>query len=346
MTPVSAIEIHEFLESARVAPVIDVRSPSEYQKGHIPGASSLPLFDDEERALVGTLYHRHGNKVALLKGLDLVGPKMSSFVRQARKIAPEGKILAYCWRGGMRSESMAWLLQLAGIDTLVLKGGYKSYRRHIHELLTRRLPLRILGGMTGSGKTDVLLALQNLGQQVIDLERLAHHKGSVFGGLGQDTQPTTEHFENLLAQELLDLDLSKPIWLEDESLNVGHVAIPMIFYELMQRSPMLMMDVPLEVRRDRLVKEYGDFDKEILKALIEKISRRLGAVNARNASEALDNGNLALSIEIVLKYYDQAYLHKIETRTTNNIVRITVDPSNPEAAAALITKSALKEGLI
>jgi tRNA 2-selenouridine synthase len=271
---------------------------------------------------------------------------MSSFIRQARKLSVSGNACVYCWRGGMRSESMAWLFQLVGLKPSVLKGGYKFYRRFIHELFGTNFQIGILGGMTGSGKTDVLLALKEKGQQVIDLEGLANHKGSVFGGLGQAPQPSTEHFENLLAHELLKIDLSRLFWLEDESLNVGHVAIPAALYDLMQSSPMVMMDVPPDVRTERLVAEYGNFDREVLQSLVTKISRRLGAVQAKKAIEALDQGNLKISISIVLNYYDKAYQHKIEIRNDKSIVSITADPCDPHANAELIIDKARKIGLI
>jgi len=181
------------------APVIDVRSPGEFVRGHIPGAHSVPLFTDEERAVVGTLYKQQGRDAAVREGLRIVGPKLATIVDEARALAPDGRIGVHCWRGGERSGSVAWLLDKAGFtEVFTLKRGYKAFRQHVLEAFNMPHDLRVLGGYTGTGKTETLAHLRELGEQVIDLEGLAHHKGSSFGALGEEPQPTTEHFENLL----------------------------------------------------------------------------------------------------------------------------------------------------
>src|SRR5512145_3233013 len=176
-------DIKDFLELAGTIPVVDVRSPSEFKHGHIPGAINIPLFDDKEREIVGTEYSKEGRARAILTGLQLSGPSMHTRLDQALKIAKNRKLLVHCWRGGMRSEAMAWLFSLGNIDTEVLEGGYKAYRRFVLETLSSPRKLIILGGLTGSGKTDILKYLSEAGRQVIDLERLANHKGSAFGSL-------------------------------------------------------------------------------------------------------------------------------------------------------------------
>ena len=211
------IEAREFLDKAVMFPVIDVRSPSEFLKGHIPGAFNIALFDDEERRKVGTLYKNSGKESSVLLGLDLVGPKMSGFVKAASRIALEREVLLHCWRGGMRSSGMAWLFETAGFKVSVLEGGYKAYRRFIRRKLEENIKLVVLGGKTGSGKSDILDHLAQSGEQVIDLEGIAHHKGSAFGAFGQESQPTTGHFENNLYHELNKFDLNLPVWVEDES---------------------------------------------------------------------------------------------------------------------------------
>ena len=202
--PLSA-PIDRFL-SARV-PLIDVRSPGEYLRGHIPGAFNVPLFTDQERAVVGTLYKQTGRDAAMLEGLRIIGPKMAEIVEQARTLAPDGKVGVHCWRGGERSASVAWLLEKAGFqEVIVLKRGYKSFRERVLASLSLSWVLEVLGGYTGTGKTELLGLLRQEGEQIVDLEGLAHHKGSSFGGIGEKVQPTTEHFENLLWDALSQLD--------------------------------------------------------------------------------------------------------------------------------------------
>jgi tRNA 2-selenouridine synthase len=184
--------------------LIDVRSPAEFARAHIPNAHSLPLFNDEERAKVGTMYKQMSPEAALLKGLEIVGPKMSGFVKKAIKWSPDRKVIVHCWRGGKRSGSVAWLLKFAGFDVLTIEGGYKNYRQTVLQSFDNQLlkNMIILGGKTGSGKTYILKELEKRGEQIIDLEGLANHKGSAFGWIGENQQPTTEHFENLLHDAL------------------------------------------------------------------------------------------------------------------------------------------------
>jgi tRNA 2-selenouridine synthase len=184
----------EFLEKARENPVVDVRSQKEYKQGHIPGALNLPLFNDDERAIIGTLYKNSGKETSVLKGLELVGPKLTGFIKQLRSLVSGKEILVHCWRGGMRSESMAWLFEVAGYHVSLLDGGYKAYRKFIREAVEGPFNFIILGGNTGSGKTEILKALSDAAEQVLDLEAIARHKGSVYGGLGFTDQPTEEKF--------------------------------------------------------------------------------------------------------------------------------------------------------
>ena len=178
--------------------------------GHIPGAVNIPLFDDQERAAVGTKYKKEGRLPAILEGLRQTGPVMASKLGQGLSAAKDGKLLVHCWRGGMRSEAMAWLFSLADLEVYILEGGYKSYRHHILEKLSEKRKMIILGGMTGSSKTHILRNLKSRGQQIIDLEQIANHKGSAFGALGQKPQPSTEQFGNLLYDELAKLQNTLP----------------------------------------------------------------------------------------------------------------------------------------
>jgi tRNA 2-selenouridine synthase len=221
-------------------PVLDVRSPAEYAQGHMPGAISFPLFSDEERREVGTIYKQENPEKAFTLGLSIAGPKMAGFVLKAIELAPERKVSIYCWRGGQRSSSMAWLLEQAGFQVNVLKGGYKAWRNHaLDNLSSRTFPFHVVGGMTGVGKTEVIHALDALGQQVLDLEGMANHRGSAFGSRG--LQPTVEQFENELFASLEQLDPFKPIWVEDESKSIGRVFLPLFIWEHMQQSPLFQI---------------------------------------------------------------------------------------------------------
>ena len=319
------IDIEEFLMLAESIPVIDVRSPSEFKHGHIPKAVNIPLFDDVERAAVGTLYKNEGRLPAIIEGLKIAGPALSLKLGQAHKVAQHGNLLVHCWRGGMRSEAMAWLFSLGGIETKVLEGGYRSYRHHVLEKLSEKRKLIVLGGMTGSSKTHILRYLRENGQQVIDLEALASHKGSAFGSLGQMPQPSTEHFSNLLFDELRLIGKNESFWVEDESRNIGTVFMPGSFYQNMQETPAIILMMDVRIRLPRLLKEYSVFPAESLKASVIKISKRIGGDNTRHAIEAIDAGNFARAIEITLGYYDKAYSFGLKKKSGSNIVIVNTD---------------------
>jgi tRNA 2-selenouridine synthase len=318
-----ALPIDAFLETLRTVPVIDVRSPGEHERGHIPGAHALPLFSDEERAVVGTLYKQQGRDAAVLEGLRIVGPKMASIVEQARALAPEGRIAVHCWRGGERSGSVAWLLDKAGFqEVLTLKGGYKAFRNHVLASFEQPVDLAVLGGYTGTGKTETLRYLKELGEQVIDLEALAHHKGSSYGALGEAPQPTSEHFENRIWSLLRTMDRARRVWVEDESLMVGRARIPDALFTQIRQAPLYFAEMPIEERADRLVIDYGRFPKEQLAEATKRIEKRLGPQHCKAALEALEAGDLRTVALITLRYYDKAYLRGTEGRDPQRVARM------------------------
>ena len=307
------IQIERFLTLSKKHPVIDVRAPSEFAQGHIPGAENIPLFSDEERRVVGTAYKQVNRESAMYKGLDFAGKKLVALAKQGEKTAGNGKtLLVHCWRGGMRSKSMVWLFETMGISCYLLEGGYKSYRSFILGKFEEPLKIIVLGGRTGSGKTDILHHLEKMGEQVVDLEGLANHKGSAFGALGEAPQPTTEQFENLLHHDLSGLDPKKLTWIEDESRNVGRCVIPGGFYQQMKKSRIVFLDISRELRAGHLVKHYAGFKAEELKACIHKISRRLGGDRTREALEAVDSSDFRLTAMITLQYYDKSYMFSLE----------------------------------
>lgn len=345
----------DFLKQAQYLPVIDVRSPGEFEQGHIPGAVNIPLFDNDERAQVGTKYKQAGKEVAIVLGLELVGPKLAGFVKQARKLNPKAKeVLVHCWRGGMRSGSFAWLLNTAGIRAKTLEGGYKAYRNTVLTGLAQPRQLLILGGKTGSGKTDILKELARQGEQIIDLEGLAHHKGSSYGAIGQLPQPSTEQFENLIFEQWQLLGrftddtepLPRRIWLEDESRNVGSCFIPNPLWLQMRAAPVAFVDMPKEIRIERLVREYTGIDHQLLIDATARIERRLGGQVTKQALEALAQNDYATVANLTLDYYDKAYLHGLSKRNVEQISTLPVATDNPaETATQLIAWANAQAGV-
>ena len=298
------------------APLLDVRSPAEYLQGHIPGALNLPLFDDAERAAIGTVYKQQGRHQAVQLGLASVGPRLAALAEQLSSHAgTAGLLRLYCWRGGMRSGSVAWLAGTLGIKTHVLEGGYKRFRRWCLDLFEQSWPLLLLGGRTGCGKTDLLLAIERQGGAVIDLEGLANHRGSSFGGLGQRPQPSTEHFENLLAVALERYRDRGPIWLEAESAQVGRCRIPAGLWGQMGRAAVVELQRPVSERVERLVQVYGCQQRQELLEATARISRRLGPQRTAIALEAINQGDMALAASQMLDYYDRCYDHELERRS-------------------------------
>lgn len=316
-------------------PIIDVRSPAEFEQGHIPKASNIPLFSDEERHQVGKCFKQKGKDAAVKLGLKYVGPKLEFFVTEAQRLCPEKVLTMYCWRGGMRSASMSWLLRTAGFSVELIPGGYKSWRRHIHSIFESKLNFITLSGFTGSGKTDILHALSQLGEQVVDLEGLANHKGSAFGFI--EHQPTTEQFENLLGERLRMLDLNHLIWVEDESKTIGKVFIPLAFRTQMRQAPLLRVHAPLERRITSLCRDYGNIETDYLKHGFLKIKKQIGGQNSRAAIEFLEQGNLAAACEIALAYYDKSYLYSLEKSQRATLFNLDIsNQSYQESAKALI----------
>ncbi len=330
--------INEFLSLAGQYPVLDVRSPGEYAHAHIPGAHSLPLFSDEERKVVGTAYKQQGREVAIKIGLDYFGVKMRPMVEAVEAIVmahsgPGNKcVLVHCWRGGMRSAGVAWLLDLYGFKVHVLAGGYKAFRNCMLQQFERPLLLKVVGGYTGSGKTEVLKELEKSGQQIIDLEGIASHRGSAFGGIGIAPQPTQEMFENKLGMALYGIaDATQPVWIEDESRRIGTVNIPNVFWERMRQSPVYFLDIPFAERLNYITATYGLLDKEQLIAAIQRIQKRLGGLNAKNAIAHLQADEQKEAFGILLHYYDKYYGQDIEVRSKYlRISRIACDVVDKE----------------
>ena len=334
----SPLGCDEFLRASGA--VVDVRSPAEFSQGHIPGAHNLPLFNDAERAEVGTLYKRSGRQAATQHGLALAGPRLAAITAEARAIAAgqEGPLRLHCWRGGLRSASVAWLLEeMADLRCLLLDGGYKCFRRWVRSALAVARPILILAGRTGSAKTEVLQAMDRGGAQVIDLEGLANHRGSSYGGLGLPAQPSSEHYENLLAITWNRMRPDRPVWLEAESVQVGRCRIPAELFEQMGKAPMVELVRPDEERICHLVSLYGGVAsrRQLLEAT-RRIARRLGPQRSQRAGEAIEAGDLATAATVVLQYYDRAYAFELQRRGGSVHQVHSVGEGNNAIAARLI----------
>ncbi len=317
------LEVISFLERANTLPIIDVRSPAEYEHAHIPGAFNLPLFENEERVVIGTYYKQRGKIPAVQKGLEFVGPKLKDFTKFAQKLNSK-QILIHCWRGGMRSSAMAWLLETIELECYLLKGGYKSYRNYVLETFSLEYKILLLGGPTGAGKTEILQKLREAGEQVIDLEALANHKGSAFGALGQEKQPGSEEFENNLSKELRKLDPEKIIWMEDESRNIGRIPLPQALWEQMRKSPLIMINTSYSARLERLIRDYTNFPTEEIVGSIMKLEKRLGFDNCKFAIEMCNNNDLSGAAKLCLDYYDKAYMYQLHSRFGMNLEGVEV----------------------
>lgn len=306
--------VHYHGELATTHVIIDVRSPAEYTAGHIPGAVNMPLFSNEERADVGTLYVQVGREAAIERGLHYVGPKLATLVHEARDRSAGKPILVYCWRGGMRSQSVAWLLHTAGMDVHTLHRGYKGFRSVV--LATLALPWNfcVVVGPTGSGKTALLHEKAVRGSQVLDLEAIARHKGSAFGALGEGPQPSTEQAMNLIFEVLARFDLQRTVWVEDESRMIGTVCLPDCLYDAMQRAQYEVLFVSRERRVDNLVRDYGAFSTNELIASFERIQKKLGGERHAAAVTALRANDIRTAVELALEYYDRTYDHCLRQR--------------------------------
>ncbi|NEQ39201.1 MAG: tRNA 2-selenouridine(34) synthase MnmH [Okeania sp. SIO3I5] len=319
--------------------ILDVRSPAEYAQGHIPGAVSFPLFNNEERALVGTCYKQKGKDEAVELGLAIAGPKLADFVARAKILAPDRQVRIHCWRGGMRSASVGWLLETAGFNVALLIAGYKGFRRWALSLFSVPQKIIILGGMTGSGKTEILRTLRKMGEQVLDLEALANHRGSSFGALGQLPQPTNEQFWNAIAMEWAKFDRTQPLWVEAESKGIGLCRIPQEIFEQMEKAIVIEISRSRQERVAFLVEIYGDANIDDLIAATERIRRRLGGLCTQKAVNFLREGNLAAASDLILNYYDQTYTYDLKKRG-GCIYKVNVSRfSNLDAAVFLQQKS-------
>ena len=279
------------------------------------------------------MYKQVGQKEAVERGLELVGPKIKDMVMQAQAAAEDGKLLVHCWRGGMRSESVANLLNLTGLQVRTLKGGYKAFRNWVLGELDGQYDMRVIGGMTGSNKTGILKALKEMGEATVDLELLAQHKGSSFGALGVEGKATQAQFENDLAMELHGYP-GRTIWLEDESRKIGSITLPGALWEQMMHAPFYFIDAARTERIKHLVIEYGSYPQDLLLEAILRIKNRLGGLRTSHALQFLAEKDAESLVELLLEYYDKAYQRSMSKRKSLQRFEIPSNGRKPEAIAA------------
>ena len=319
---INKINIEHFIEMASQHPVFDVRSPSEYIHAHYPNAFSLPIFTDEERKIVGTAYKQQGKQPAIKIGLDFFGIKMKGIIVEVEAVFKKKKsnsnvVLVHCWRGGMRSAGVAWLLDLYGYEVYLLEGGYKNYRNWVLSQFDKPYQIKVLGGYTGSSKTELLKEIENSGESIIDLEGLANHKGSAFGGIGQLPQPSQEMFENKLANSIYSItsiEITKSFWVEDESQRIGIINIPHSLWKTIRNAPLFFIEIPFEERLEFIIKNYGVLDKSNLINAVIRIQKRLGPLETKTTVNFLLENNIKEAFDILLKYYDKNYIKAMYTR--------------------------------
>lgn len=309
------LDIKTVLELRKNRILVDVRSEGEYHYAHIPGAVNIPLLNNDARKEVGTIYKEQGHEAAVQKGFELAAPGFAALYEAFARLASQSELVFYCWRGGLRSQISATLFEWGKGRSNLLKGGYKAYRKAALGEFTKKLNLAVLSGFTGTGKTEILHLLASEGEQVIDIEGLANHKGSALGALGMPGQVSQEMFENLLADQWMLQNTSGPVYIENESRKIGANVLPEAVWEQLQNGRNFEITVPRPVRLQRILKEYGHFDPVDLAHCTRKIQKRLGGLNLKNALDALQNADTETWAGILMDYYDRTYLHSRKDKT-------------------------------
>jgi len=306
--------------------LIDVRSPDEYYKGHMPNSINIPIFNNEERSIIGTKYKLSGREIAVREGFRIIENKIDKLIKEfilirnkflistKYKYSFDKKIKIYCARGGMRSQSMYWLLEKFNYPCVTLNGGYKTYRNWVLNSFDDKHEIIVIGGKTGTRKTKILNKLKSLNYQIIDFESHANHRGSSFGGLGMKEQPTNEQYENLIAEDLNKFNKKNFIFVEAESPNIGKNRIPNAFYKQMKNSKRIEIKRDERMRIKELINTYSKYQKNDLKESVLKISKRLGPQRTKSAIDSIDNENWENVCKSVLDYYDRCYEHELKDK--------------------------------
>lgn len=292
--------------------IVDCRTPLEFAEDHLPGAVNVPILTNEERVEIGTIHNHQGPQAARMRGLELTCGRFGAMVREIADHAKGRTVLVYCWRGGLRSRSMAVLLEMTGYPVVQLQGGYKAFRNHVTACFDQFrpvAPLIVIHGMTGTGKTDFINRLDRDHWTVIDLEGLARHRGSAFGSLGLGEQPTQKRFDTLLWQAFRTAPAGRPIVVEGESQRIGQVMLPGHLYDVMTAGCKVWCHASLETRVERLAAEYACQEyRAPMACALERIRKKLGGVRHAELKRLLENWDVAgLARGLVEQYYDKLY---------------------------------------
>jgi tRNA 2-selenouridine synthase len=321
------------------AKLIDVRSESEYVEATIPGAVNLPILHDAERVQVGTAYRNQGADDAKLLGINFVAPRLPQIIKQYQELQQKEPLVVFCWRGGMRSKSVCSFLEDAGIPVYRLVGGYKAYRRYVNEYLERPLPHKtaVIHGLTGIGKTEILVELQKFFEPAVDLEGLANNRGSVFGQIGLAPQPSQKMFEGLLVRELAFWEQTGYIIVECESRRIGRIILPEVLVNAMRSGIHILAYCPIEERIQRIKRIYAgniEHNKNGLKSAIMSLEKRLGKAVVGELTGLVDRGRLDEVVEyLLIKYYDPLYKYPTQPSPDYDL---NVDTTDVQRAAKTI----------
>ncbi len=318
--------------------IIDVRTPAEFALDHLPGAINCPVLSNEERVIVGTLYKQVSPFAARQRGAQFISRNIAQHLEQAFEGKPKDWApLVYCWRGGMRSGAMVHILRQVGWSAAQLHGGYQAFRRHVVadlETLSPQFHYVVLCGKTGSGKTRLLEALDTMQAQVLDLEKLAEHRGSVLGAIPDQKQPSQKKFETLLWQKLHTFDASKPVFVEAESRKIGSVSLPLSFAAAMQnKGQLITVEAPFSARVKLLIEGYQHFltDPTAIKILLEHLLSVRGRETITRWQSLADKNEWTNLVEELLEqHYDPSYLRSAKMRSGHYAAAQTIELSDLE----------------
>lgn len=338
MVTIEQITIQDVLKEMNSnAVIVDARSEHEFNHACIPNAVNIPLLNDEQRAIVGTIYKTEGKNAAIRKGFELCGKDFHQKIKALDDIEDNSKkIIVYCWRGGLRSYIMSWLFTVSGFKVYQLENGYKNFRNQLLKTFEKTYQFIVLGGYTGSKKTFFLEKLKQASIPTIDLEKLANHRGSAFGALGLGLQPSQEHFENLLAIELLKKK-DQLIFVENESRMIGKKFIPGNIYKNFENSIYILLESPIEKRIENIKYEYLKYDINELKECTLKLNKKLGGYNCILAINFLEAEKYDEWIEILLKYYDKNYNASFLSKDYKKVLKINTYNKSDDAIIKELT---------
>jgi tRNA 2-selenouridine synthase len=326
-------ERHQFDE------IIDVRTPAEFAEDHIPGAINCPVLSNEERITVGTIYHQVSSFEAKKVGAALIAKRIANYIEEQFKEKPKNwHPLIYCWRGGKRSGSMTHILRQIGWNAQILDGGYKSYRKEVVtqlNTLPQSFQYQVITGQTGSAKSRILEQLNQLGAQVLDLEQLANHKGSVLGNIPDSPQPSQKMFESKLLMQLQKFDSARVVYVEAESRKIGGLHVPDVLLERMRQSPCIRIDATIEARVAYLIEDYAYFiqDPENLIRTIDYLKELHSKETLTHWKELIEAREWSLLVtELLEKHYDALY------RRSQNSNYVNYEKAQPYQTADLSAK--------